>query len=112
MTKVVRRSNGKKDDLLVRLAKKLSTEEGKQQVKLTLKPEIFTDLYETPLKGDIANNSTNPVYQHYLGLIPLNIAQEMRNLPAVHYVTSIPSVQTLPTSSQLQIQNTAEPIIP
>jgi hypothetical protein len=70
LRKVGERTHGKKDELLMRLANKLATEEGKALVKANFKPEIYKDLYEVEIYGDPAANSTNPIYQHYKGLLP------------------------------------------
>jgi thermostable 8-oxoguanine DNA glycosylase len=56
LRKVGERTHGKKDELLLRLANKLATPEGKALVKANFKPEIFKDLYEVEICGDnIAN---------------------------------------------------------
>ena len=52
LRKVGERTHGKKDELLLRLANKLATEEGKALVKANFKPEIFKDLYEVEIYGD------------------------------------------------------------
>lgn len=70
LRKVGERTHGKKDELLLRLANKLATPEGKGLVKANFKPEIFKDLYEVEIYGDQIANSANPIYQHYRGLIP------------------------------------------
>lgn len=62
MRKVGERTHGKKDDLLLRLANKLATSEGKELVKANFKPEIYKDLYEVELYGDTATNNANPIY--------------------------------------------------
>jgi len=45
-------TQGKKDELLLRLANKLATPEGKQMVKQSFKPEIYKDLYEVEIQDD------------------------------------------------------------
>jgi thermostable 8-oxoguanine DNA glycosylase len=70
LRKVGERTHGKKDELLLRLANKLATPEGKDLVKANFKPEIYKDLYEVEIMGDSAANVANPIYQHYRGMIP------------------------------------------
>ena len=73
LRKVGERAHGKKDELLLRLANKLATQEGKELVRANFKPEIFKDLYEVEIFGDTAANNTSSIYQHYRGLIPQEI---------------------------------------
>ena len=57
LRKVGERTHGKKDELLLRLANKLATEEGRSLVQANFKPEIYTDLYEVDIPGASANAS-------------------------------------------------------
>jgi len=81
LRKVGERTHGKKDELLLRLANKLATPEGKELVKANFKPEIFKDLYEVEIYGDTATNHANPIYQHYRGLIPPEYNQPQPSQP-------------------------------
>ncbi len=81
LRKVGERTHGKKDELLLRLANKLATSEGKELVRANFKPEIYKDLYEVEICGDSATNSSNPVYQHYRGLIPETSHQPNSQIP-------------------------------
>jgi hypothetical protein len=70
LRKLNERTHGKKDELLLRLANKLATPEGKDLVRANFKPEIYKDLYEVEVYTDPATNQANPIYQHYRGMIP------------------------------------------
>ena len=51
LRKLGERTQGKKDELLLRLANKLATDEGRALVKQNFKPEIYKDLYEVEMYG-------------------------------------------------------------
>ena len=52
LRKLGEKTQGKKDELLLRLANKLATPEGKAMVKNSFKPEIYKDLYEVEIQDD------------------------------------------------------------
>ena len=72
LRKLGEKTQGKKDELLLRLANKLATPEGKAMVKNSFKPEIYKDLYEVEIQDDQAatNNGSNPVYNFYKNMLP------------------------------------------
>ena len=72
LRKLGERTQGKKDELLLRLANKLATPEGKALVKQTFKPETYKDLYEVEIanEGAIPQNGSNPMYNYYRNMLP------------------------------------------
>ena len=71
LRKLGEKTQGKKDELLLRLANKLATPEGKAMVKQSFKPEIYKDLYEVEIQDDhTSNNGSNPVYNFYKNMVP------------------------------------------
>jgi len=70
LRKLGERTQGKKDELLLRLANKLATPEGKSLVKANFKPEIYKDLYEVEIYGDANQNKQNNAYGYYRGMVP------------------------------------------
>lgn len=71
LKKLQERAQGNKDQLLLRLAQKLATEEGRLQVKQYFKPEIYHELYEVDVYSN--GNKNNSVYQYYRNMIPQNM---------------------------------------
>ena len=53
LRKLGERTQGNKEQLLIRLAHKLATPEGKMLVRANFKPEIFRQLYEVEIQGNI-----------------------------------------------------------
>lgn len=53
LRKLGERTQGNKDQLLLRLANKLATPEGKAMVRAQFKPEIYRQLYEVEFHGSI-----------------------------------------------------------
>jgi hypothetical protein len=70
LRKLGERTLGKKDELLLRLANKLATDEGKALVRQNFKPEIYKDLYEVEMYNNEARNIANPVYNYYKDMVP------------------------------------------
>ena len=62
---------GTKDQILLRLAQKLATEDGRQLVKKFFKQELYHELYEIDLHRN--GNFNNSIYQYYKNMIPQNI---------------------------------------
>ena len=91
LRKLGERTHGKKDELLLRLANKLATPEGKDLVRANFKPEIYKDLYEVEIYNDSATNSANPIYQHYRGMLP--------DMPQ----TPTPGYQPPPTQTRMPV---------
>lgn len=52
LRKLGERTFGNKEQLLVRLANKLATAEGKAMVRANFKPEIYRQLYEVEISGN------------------------------------------------------------
>lgn len=65
LRKIGERTQGKKDELLLRLATKLATPEGQALVRRNFKPEIYKDLYEVEIYGDQVANYGNHMVQYY-----------------------------------------------
>ena len=68
LRKLNERCNGNKDQLLLRLAQKLATEDGKNMVRRLFKYEIYNDLYNVDVYTN--GNKNNSVYQYYRNMIP------------------------------------------
>lgn len=71
LRKLAEKTQGNKDQLLLRLAQKLATEDGRQMVKQFFKPDIYHELYEVDVYSN--GNKNNSVYQYYRNMIPNNI---------------------------------------
>jgi hypothetical protein len=71
LKKLAERTNGNKDQLLLRLAQKLATEDGRLMVKQFFKPEIYHELYEVDVYSN--GNKNNSVYQYYRNMIPASM---------------------------------------